>query len=309
MNLHISVDSAANYRELGVLRKFKDGSKIDGSVVALTIYNDEVEFIDNADIDTTKLVEYLDSAKSMVHTACMTSEEWKKYFEGHDNVICITLTGALSGCNSSCMVAALQYMEEHPESHIYVLDTKSIGPVQKLCVEYATELATQLSDRDKPDSAQLSGGHKPDEAHRVSDTEQLFHELEDYCYNRTGLAFCLRSLKNLANNGRINKAVAALVQTLKICIVGGFNEEGTLEPKNKVRGDAKALSTIYNNIIEDGYKGGRIRIDHCFAEDCADKLAGMIRTDWPDADIIIGETTGICSFYAEKGGLIVGYEK
>ena len=37
-------------------------------------------------------------------------------------------------------------------------------------------------------------------------------------------------------------------------------------------------------------------------------LAGNIRNYFPSADIKIGENRGICSYYVEKGGILVGFE-
>ena len=38
------------------------------------------------------------------------------------------------------------------------------------------------------------------------------------------------------------------------------------------------------------------------------RLAAIIRRDYPDAEITCELTTGLCSFYAEQGGMIIGYE-
>ena len=51
-----------------------------------------------------------------------------------------------------------------------------------------------------------------------------------------------------------------------------------------------------------------MRIAHCYNEVGATKLAAKIRNLYPNAEIKIIPTTALCSFYAEEGGLMIGYE-
>ena len=43
--------------------------------------------------------------------------------------------------------------------------------------------------------------------------------------------------------------------------------------------------------------------------DAAQKLESFIRAEFPKADVSILPCRGLCSFYAERGGMLVGYEK
>ena len=45
------------------------------------------------------------------------------------------------------------------------------------------------------------------------------------------------------------------------------------------------------------------------AEEAAKKLKNMIEAELPGATVKIGINLGLCSYYAEKGGLLVGFEK
>jgi fatty acid-binding protein DegV len=58
-----------------------------------------------------------------------------------------------------------------------------------------------------------------------------------------------------------------------------------------------------------GYNGGKISIGHCVNEAGAEALSSLILTAYPDADIEIHKLMGLCSFYAERGGILVGFEK
>jgi len=124
----------------------------------------------------------------------------------------------------------------------------------------------------------------------------------------TYLEFNLKSLRNLANNGRVSPAVAKLAGMIGLHLVGKASEVGTLEPTDKIRGEKKAIATIAKNMKALGYKGGKVRIDHCLNIEAALKLEELLRTDYPDADIQKDVVGGLCCFYAEVGGLMIGFE-
>ena len=46
----------------------------------------------------------------------------------------------------------------------------------------------------------------------------------------------------------------------------------------------------------------------CFAPDAAEALEAAIKAEFPNANFVLEHTTALCSFYAEAGGLIVGFE-
>ena len=124
----------------------------------------------------------------------------------------------------------------------------------------------------------------------------------------THLLFTLRSLNNLAKNGRVSPAVAKIASVLRICIMGRASDEGTLEPLQKCRGEKRAMAALFDKMKEIGFKGGTVRIDHCLNLEGAHQLKDMILSAFPSSDIIIGECRALCSYYAERGGLLVGFE-
>ena len=99
-----------------------------------------------------------------------------------------------------------------------------------------------------------------------------------------------------------------MVGALGIRIVGIASNEGTLELLHKPRGAVRARESILTVMREQGYTGGRVRIAHCLNEAGATALAEVIRKSFPTAEIEILKTTALCSFYAEEGGLMIGYE-
>ena len=57
-----------------------------------------------------------------------------------------------------------------------------------------------------------------------------------------------------------------------------------------------------------GYNGGRVIISHCLNPEGAEALRNKLLDIYPSADISVRQLRGLCSFYAEKGGILIGYE-
>ena len=119
----------------------------------------------------------------------------------------------------------------------------------------------------------------------------------------------LESMRNLANNGRVSKIAAKTAGILGIRAVGIASEEGTLQLMDKCRGEKRALSSIINIMKKSGFKNGKVRIGHCLNVSAADTLKNLINSEFGEVDINVYPLGGLCSFYAEKGGLIIGFEK
>jgi hypothetical protein len=57
-----------------------------------------------------------------------------------------------------------------------------------------------------------------------------------------------------------------------------------------------------------GFREGKARIAHCLSESTAKTLAQRIKAEFPRANVVISECRALCSFYAERGGLLLGFE-
>ena len=181
-------------------------------------------------------------------------------------------------------MAKQDYEEKHPDRKVFVLDTLSAGPEMAMVVEKLAELVNEGKG-----------------------FEEVVSEIKKYM-KRTHLCFMLESLKNFARNGRVKPVVAQLVGVLGIRVVGIASAEGTLEPKAKVKGEQRALNELVKLMSSIGYKGGRVRIAHCRNENAANLLAGKLKKLFGDIDISIMANRALCSYYAENGGMLIGYE-
>ena len=252
--------------------------------VPLTINAAGREFVDDGNLDVAGMVEFIQQAKGKSGTSCPNVFNWLEAFEGADRIFAVTITSNLSGSCAACRQAALEYEQSHPGAKVCVIDSLSAGPELGLILQ---KLAQWL-----------------DEGRSF---EQMVQEIEVY-QTHTHLSFSLESLTNLARNGRVNPAVAKLAGVLGIRVVGVASNVGTLEPLHKIRGEQKALEGLYQDMKDRGYKGGVVRIANCQNEPAAQALEALIRVDFPQALVQHECCGGLCSFYAEKGGLLVGYE-
>ncbi len=275
MNFKIVTDSSAN------LRTTEDNMLVS---VPLTLRTNEKEFVDDATIDVKEMTDYLASYKGKSGSACPSSGDWYAAFGDAERIFAISITSNLSGSYNSMRVAKEQYEEDHPDRKVFLIDSLSAGPELKLTVEKIQEL----------DAQGLS-------------FEEICDAITEY-QKKTHLVFMLKSLTNLANNGRVSPAVAKIAGILNIHVVGIASSVGTLEQREKARGEKKAISAMKKIMDELKYAGGKVRIDHCFNLEGALAFKELILSAFPSADVIIGENYGLCSFYAEKGGILAGFE-
>ena len=122
------------------------------------------------------------------------------------------------------------------------------------------------------------------------------------------LVFSLESLANLARNGRVKPAVAAVARMLGIRVIGQASESGELEVLCKTRGEHGALERIVLELKDHGFTDGKVHIAHCDNPEAAKRLKLMIHAVFAGAQVDVTECGGLCSYYAEQGGLMVGFE-
>lgn len=275
MKSKIVMDSAGDLKELG---------GVDYANVPLKILAGDHEFVDSDEATVDEMIDFLKTYKGAASTACPGVGEYMDAFGDADEVYCVTITSSLSGSYNAAAAAAREYQEAHPDRKIHVFDSLSAGPEMLLLTEKIRELVQQGIPHEK-----------------------LVEKVKEY-QKKTRLAFSLESLRNLANNGRVPTVVAKAVGILGIRLLGKASEEGTLQPCGKARGEKKVVPEMLKFLKEMGYAGGKLRIAHCRNEKAAGELKAALLQQFKNADISIGKTGALCSFYAEEGGMLVGFE-
>ena len=276
MALRIVSDSSCNLTELEGYADFRS--------VPLKILADGREFVDEEGLDLEAMVEAVEGATTSTSTSCPSPGEWLDSFEGADEIIALTISSQLSGSYSAALVAQNDYLQEHPEAKIHIIDTLSTGGEMVLLMEKIVECVNQGMS-----------------------FEEIVEQTSDY-HKRTRLLFYLESLSNLARNGRVNSTIAKLAGLFGIRFVGKASEKGTIQQASVNKGENKALSSVVAEMGRMGFKGGKVRISETLNELAAFKLKDKIIEAYHDAEVSIISNTGLCSFYAERGGMIIGFE-
>lgn len=275
----IVTDTGSSIKELST-----NNENIAFDSVPLMINIEDKVYVDDENIDLPAFLTQLNETKAQTSSACSSPEVYAQHFSDAENVICFTLSSNLSGSFNSANLGKTMVLESNPDVNIHIYDTKTAGAEADLLIYKALDLATQ-------DLA----------------FDEVVAQLKDY-HENLDTAFLLESVQNLVNNGRVSKLVGQMVGLLGIRLVGNRTPEGEIQLAHKSKGKKRGLKTLYNELIEKGYKGGRIQINHVLHPEIAEAFIEIIKADFPDAQIEVTTTSALCSYYAEQNGMIVGYE-
>ena len=193
-------------------------------------------------------------------------------FEGEaDHVYVVTLSGKLSGSYNSAVLAVNLYNEEHEDGgkQIYVFNSCSASIGETLIGMKVQELE--------------ESGLSFDEV--VKQTEEYISSMNTF--------FVLETLDTLRKAGRLSNLKAFVASTLNIKPVMGSTDEGSIQQLGQARGMKRALAKRI------------LAISHCncperaqYVKACLEKLARFKK-------IVIVDTAGISSMYANDGGIII----
>ena len=275
MSFKIVTDSSADIRSL---------EGVDFESVPLKIITDQKEYVDDSTLDVVGMISDLQKYKGKSRSSCPNMQEFIDAFGDAEDIFCITITSGLSGSFNSASMAAKAYMRDHEGRKVHVIDSLTTGAESALLIEKIRDLI-------------LAG----------EDFWSIKEKITEY-HAHTRLIFALESMINLANNGRVSPIVAKFAGLVGIRAIGRASDVGTLEMTGKVRGALPTAMQIVSDMIKEGCTGGKVRIHHANNPTAAELLKTKILEKLPTAEVVIDHAGGLCSFYAEQGGLLVGFE-
>ena len=262
----------------------KEYPGINFETVPLILSTDERSFVDDPDLNVHEVLDFFYAHKGKSYTSCPSTQAWLDAFEGNDEIYVVTITSGLSGTYNGANIAKSQYLSKHPDAKICIVDSLATGSGEVLLLEKLVELKKLGKS-----------------------FEEISEEILTY-RDSLRLFFGLRSLHNLAANGRVNKLIASAIGIMNIRILGTASKAGTIDPVAKCRGDKKVIMTMLEEMKKAGFQGGKVRICHVENEALAAEIESAIRGEFAQADIRSIPTRGLCSYYAERGGIILGCE-
>ncbi len=278
MKWNIVTDSSCD-----LLQFAPEDERVSFSTVPFVIRAADTEFIDDEHLSVPEMVSTLAKIPEAGRTSCPSPEAWLEKFQAAEgNIVVVTISSNLSGSYNSACLARDMLLETEPDRNVAIIDSKSAGPELTMIVRKLYSLM--------------------DEDLSFAAVEQQLNDFTD----RTQTVFALTSFDNLVKNGRVGRIAGFVAGKLGMCGIGVAND-GRIDVRSKVRGAHRALKVVIDNMKENSFAGGNVLIAHCLNEELALKLKSLIEENWGSALVNIMPTRGLCSFYAEKGGMIIAY--
>lgn len=226
-----------------------------------------------------KVADYPQCPKS----SCPSPEKYREaYYDEADEIYAVTLSSHLSGSYNSAELGRSLYGEKYGEKKIHVVDSESAS-----CGE--TQLVEKII-------ACKEAGLDFEET--VKAVETFKRKMRTY--------FVLDNLETLRKNGRLSSVKALVASTLNIKPVMVGNR-GVIEQKGQAIGINKALAKMADFIVGDVEKPEEriLMITHCNCPERAEYMCGLMEKRASYRKILIMDTAGVSSMYANDGGVIV----
>ncbi len=253
------------------------------TIVPLTLTVGGVDIIDDETFDQKDFLKRVSEAKECPKSACPSPERYLSEYEKADaDVYVVTLSGKLSGSYNSALVAADMYEEDGGSNHVHVFDSLSACCGEAVIAMKIAECAEQ--------------GMSFDEV--VKNVSEFRDGMRTY--------FVLETLETLRKNGRLTNLQALLANVLSIKPVMSA-KDGEIIKLEQTRGINKALKRMCEIILENVKEPQNkiLAISHCNCPERAEYVKGLLLDKCSFKDVVIVDTAGVATMYANDGGIVV----
>lgn len=253
--------------------------------VALELDVDEYHFVDD---DTFVQKDFLEKAKASPNcpkSTCPSPERYLEAYEGEqERIYAVTLSSRLSGSYNSAQLAKNLYEEEEKgNKKIHVFDSKSASIGETL-------IAIKIQECEE----------------KGMNFEEVVDAVETYIESQTTY-FVLETLDTLQKNGRLSHLKALVAGALNIKPVMGSTPEGDICQLGKARGMNKALDKMVQEVLSrvENSQERILAISHCNCPERAKMVKEKLEREAQFKEIIVLDTRGISTMYANDGGVII----
>ena len=277
MSYKIVIDSCGEF-----LEQWKTDDRFESVPLVLTVGGENI--VDDETFDQAEFLKKVAACEECPKSACPSPERYMKAFECEaERIYAITLSSELSGSYNSAVLGKNLLLEEHPEKKIHVFNSRSASVGETL-------IAMKIEECEK---AGLS-------------FEEVVRTVEEYISGQNTF-FVLENLDTLRKNGRLSSVKAFVATALKIKPVMGSTDEGTICQLDQARGMNKALVKMMEHIVSKTSDGENkvLAICHCNCPERAEMFKEAIAEKLNPAQIIVLNTAGVSTMYANDGGIIV----
>lgn len=277
MSYKIVIDSCGE-----LLEEWKEDPRFESIPLTLNVGGESI--IDDASFNQKEFLAKVAACPECPKSACPSPERYMKAFRcDADHVYAVTLSAELSGSYNSAVLGRNLLLEDEPEKKVHIFNSCSASVGETLI------------------------GMKIQECEEAGMSfEEVTSVVEAYiCEQNT--FFVLENLETLRKNGRLSRAKALVASALKIKPVMGSTPEGNICQLDQARGINKALIKMVEHIIAKTADSGRkvLAISHCNCESRAMLLKETLMEKMELKKVVILDTAGVSSMYANDGGIIV----
>ena len=252
--------------------------------VALTLNVGGENIIDDETFDQADFLKKVAASPECPKSACPSPERYMKAFDcDADHIYAVTLSAELSGSYNRAVLGRNLLEEEKPGRKIHIFNSKSASIGQTLI------------------------GMKIQECEEAGYSfEKVIETVDEYIAGQHTF-FVLDNLETLRKNGRLSKVKALVASALKIKPVMGSTDEGNICQLDQARGINKALVKMAGQIAEKTQNSEEkvLAISHCNCHERAILLKNALQEKMPLKNIVVLDTAGVSSMYANDGGVIV----
>jgi len=254
-------------------------------MVPLTIRVGDRVFVDEPDMDTGELLWAMKACPDAPKTACPAPARYLELFEGEEeDIYVVTLSALLSGSHNVAAQARSIYADEGGAKNIHIFNSCSASAGQVCVAMRIQELAE-------------SGLPFPKV---VAETEKYIAEMNTL--------FVLESLDNLRKNGRLTGLQSAVTGALKIKLLMGSTPAGEIRKLGQGLSIKQTLAKMVELVARDErHAGQRLVLSHCNCLERAFYVRGLLEQKCRLGEIVITETGGISTVYANDGGVVLAY--
>jgi DegV family protein with EDD domain len=217
-------------------------------------------------------------------SSCPSPEEFKESYKGDvQRVYVVTLSDKLSGTYNSAELAKTLYHEENPKKMIHIFNSFSASVGETLAAL------------------------KIWECEKAGMSYQQVVESVKKCISGINTYFVLETLDTIRKSGRLTGVKAIVSSALNIKPVMGSTDEGTIQHLGQGRGIKKALVKMVDQIVKDvkDPENKILAISHCNCMQRALEVKDMLLSKIKVKNIVIVDTSGISTMYANDGGVVV----
>lgn len=277
MSYKIIIDSCGE-----LLEEWKNNEHFES--VALTLNVGGENIIDDETFDQADFLKKVAACPECPKSACPSPERYMRAFDcDADHIYAVTLSAELSGSYNSAVLGSNLLNEEKPGRQIHVFNSRSASVGQTL-------IAMKIQECEE-------AGYSFD---------KVIETVDAYIAGQHTF-FVLDNLETLRKNGRLSKAKTLVASALKIKPVMGSTDEGSICQLDQARGMNKALVKMAEQIVAktQDSETKTLAISHCNCHERAVLLRNALQERMNVKDIVILDTAGVSSMYANDGGVIV----